>query len=279
MTHAPFPFTAFLDYCNFSMPQVYWIDSEDPTQQLQRSISQYQALKPGQPIVPTGSAFAYGTWAATPQQLVDFFAAARQLSLPGANFWEMATAQDNDGSLWSAIKDYNWTTGSFNTPAPNPTPAPSPAPSPSPVPSPTPAPQPSPKPDIITRYLVALNNGNPNQPTVLYEKNVSKHINAGKIRQGRMAIFEWYNTLLKKTLPNAKFSIVSQTNNGNTYQLKWSAKSSKGKVQNGKDTIVMSSTNPNLIIHHVTEFSVSKSLTLGPLAITWEPSGIGSISE
>ena len=108
VVHYQFPFAAFLDYCDFSMPQVYWINSVNPAQQLKRSVGEFQAIKPNQPIVPTGSAFTYATWTATPQQLIDFLDTARKLNLPGANFWELATAQDNDGSLWKTIRDYMW---------------------------------------------------------------------------------------------------------------------------------------------------------------------------
>src|SRR3990170_5379573 len=63
--HKDFPFLAFLDYCNFSMPQVYWIELTNPAEQLVRSVSEYRSLKPNQPILPTGSAFWLGDWSAT----------------------------------------------------------------------------------------------------------------------------------------------------------------------------------------------------------------------
>lgn len=116
VVHYQFPFKTFLNYCHFSMPQVYWINSVNPGQQLRRSVSEFLALKPNQPIVPTGSAFTYATWSATSQQLIAFFDTARELKLPGANIWEMATAQDNDGSLWKTISDYKWDSSS---PPPN----------------------------------------------------------------------------------------------------------------------------------------------------------------
>lgn len=240
--HYEFPFRAFLDYCNFAMPQVYWVGSVNAGQQLKKSYSEYQSLKPGLPIVPTGAAYAEGSWGPTPQQLNEFMNMARELKLSGANFWEMATSQENGSALWAAVRDYNWATGSAPTPQPDP------------------APVPTPKPNIITRYLSALNSNNPNTVTVLYEKNTSKLSAAGKTYKGRSTIYSYFNTLLKKTIPNGKYTLVSWSSSGKTFTLKWSATGNKAKVSGGKDTIVLSSTNSNLIVLHTSEYKVTKSI-------------------
>ncbi len=252
--HPEFPFKVFLDYCDLSMPQVYWVGSVNPAQQLKKSFGEYQALKPGQIVLPTGAAYTEGNWKPTPQQIFDFLGMARQLNVPGANFWEMAAAQEDGAALWNAISGYNWATG--QVPA-----ASQPAPLPTPTPTPAPAEPPStPKADIISRYMQALNSGDPNKATVLYEKNSSKHVYAGQSRKGRSAIFGWYYSLFKKLLPGARYSVVSASQNGKTYALQWKATAPKAKVQSGKDTIVMSATNPNLIAQHSTAFTISKSV-------------------
>lgn len=248
--HYQFPYSAFLDYCDLNLPQIYWIESVNPAQQLKKSYSEYQTIKPWRTFLPTGAAFSQGNWTATPQQVNEFLAAARELQLPGANFWEMANAQEKDGGMWRAIKDFNW--GGPLAPS-------DPAPE---VEDEQPTPS-TPKPDIVTRYLSALNSGDPNRVTVLYEKNVGKHSHNGQTRQGRSAIFGFYNTLLKKTLPNGKFSLIGSSADDRTYTVQWSATAAKAKVQRGKDTIVMSAASPNLIGSHTTTFTVSKSLPEG----------------
>ncbi|MEX2162288.1 MAG: nuclear transport factor 2 family protein [Anaerolineales bacterium] len=259
--HYQFPFKAFLDYCDFALPQVYWVGSMNPAQQLKKSYGEYRAIKAGIRVVPTGCAYAQGSWAPTPQQLNDFMAAARDLQLPGANFWEMATAQEKGGGLWSAVRDYDWATGSAPTPAPDEGDEEPPAP----------------KPDIIARYLSALNSGDPNKVTVLYEKNTAKHAHNGQTRTGRSAIYAWYNTLLKKSLPGAKFSVIGSSANGSTFTLQWKATAAKAKVQRGKDSIVMSSANPNLIARHSTDFAIAKSAAMNEMPIPEEYPETGPI--
>ena len=231
--HKDFPFLAFLDYCNFSMPQVYWIELTNPAEQLVRSVSEYRSLKPNQPIVPTGSAFWLGDWSATAQQVTEFLNKARQMNLPGANFWEMATSIER-GELWRTIRDYKWgtsdaleTVGSAGD-----------------------------QPEILTRYLDALNTGDPSKPTVLYEKNVSTHTYDGETRQGRTAIYAWYYNFLKKLLPAGRFKVTSYSQNGNTVKFSWAANSTAGSVRGGKDTIVLSSENSRQINKHTTEFTI-----------------------
>jgi hypothetical protein len=95
---------------------------------------------------------------------------------------------------------------------------------------------------------------------VLYEKNSSKHTYNGQTRKGRSAIYAFYNDLFKKKLPGAKFSVIGSSQSGNTFTLQWKATAAKARVQRGKDTIVLSSANLNLIAQHTTSFTVSKSL-------------------
>src|SRR5690606_12307049 len=52
--HAPFPFKTFLDYCDLSMPEVYWQGASNAAQQLRRSVQEYRAIKPNMTIVPCG---------------------------------------------------------------------------------------------------------------------------------------------------------------------------------------------------------------------------------
>jgi hypothetical protein len=90
------------------MPQVYWQGSSNPATQLRRSVTEFKALNPSRPVIPTGSAYGYGDWTATPGQVKEFLQEARALGLPAANFWEFQTARDNGGKMWNAISAYDW---------------------------------------------------------------------------------------------------------------------------------------------------------------------------
>ncbi|MEX2144420.1 MAG: hypothetical protein WD740_07480 [Anaerolineales bacterium] len=253
--HKDFPFKAFLDYCDFNMPQVYWLGASNPADQLGRSVSEFRALMPGQPIVATGSVFSYGSWAPTPQQLKQFLIKARQLKLPGANFWEMATALEQ-GAWWRTIRDFSWEA--------------------SPPPPPPDDDPPSSTPKGIERYMEALNSNSASDATVRYTKKMSTHSYAGQTRKGRPEIFGYYDNLFRNVLPNGKFKLLSLTGSGSNYNLEWSATSTKGKVQRGKDSLVLNSENPNLIDKHVTQFSVSKAMQ-GDSATPEEPEASGPI--
>jgi len=105
--HREFPFTAFLEYCDFNMPQVYWLLKHNPVEQLDECIRQYQALSVVRPMIPTGPAWKQGSWLPAPGELVAFMDAARDRGLEAANFWAWEHAQNLPG-LWQAIADYHW---------------------------------------------------------------------------------------------------------------------------------------------------------------------------
>jgi hypothetical protein len=312
--HYQFPFTAFLGYCDFAMPQVYWVESVNPAQQLKKSHDEFRAIFPSKPIIATGAAYAQGSWAPTAAQITDFLNAARNLKLPAANFWEWQTAYERSG-LWNAVRDYSW--AGTNPPPVDPPPTQNQTATVTanslnvrggpgtdyaivgnlkagyvvPVleksgswvriefggtvawvhgdyvklstvtsPPPPPVDPPTPKLDIVQRYIAALNSGDPANVTKLYEKNDGRHSHNGQTRKGRADIFAFYNQLLKKSLPNGKFSEVSSSFDGKSWKLSWAAKGSSGKVLKAKDAITMSTTNPNLIMAHSSDFTVVKSL-------------------
>ncbi|MCL5429309.1 MAG: hypothetical protein M1347_05860 [Chloroflexi bacterium] len=247
--HYQFPYGVFLEYCDYNLPQIYWIESVNPAQQLKKSYDEYKAIKPWRPFIPTGAAFAQGNWTVTPAQINEFLAKARAMQLPGANFWEMGAANDNGAQLWNAIRSYDWATGT----------APTPEPGPEPQPVPTPTPPPATKPDILNRYLAALNSQNANKPTLLYEKNTSKLFAGNKKYKGRTEIYAFYNKLFKNVMPKATFSYRTWSWKGNVYKVNWKAISGSRSWM-GADTIIMSTTNPNLIDQHYTAIPKSKSI-------------------
>lgn len=73
----PFPFQAFLnsDKVDGTAPQVYWIGSHDPVDQLARSLKEYRAIT-NKRFVPIGSAFGEAGWEPTVVDIRSFVKAA-----------------------------------------------------------------------------------------------------------------------------------------------------------------------------------------------------------
>ena len=250
--HSGFPFSVFLEYCDLNFPQVYWVSAFNPAQQLQKSYREYQSIRPWRTFIPTGAAYAEGNWSATPEQVVAFLRAARELQLPAANFWEWHTAYTNS-ALWRAVQNFNWPAGVSDSP-PTTSPPITPAPT-------TPAPTPAPDPDIEARFIAAMNTGDPNKVALLYEKTNSKHVDRNhprQVHQGRQAIYAWYKQLLTDVMPLARFSIIKKRVDGDNHYLNWRARTFDKIEAKGKDWVLMSKENPDLIETHYTMLSVQE---------------------
>ena len=188
--HSQFPYAAFLARCNLAMPQVYWLYSHDPVQQLTRTLAEYRRLT-NLPIIPTGAAWKQNAWQSTPADCVAFLQAAQSAGLPAANFWSWDASQNLP--TWDAIAAYDWPPGTPGTPEPEPEPEPVPpivipeesmnieqikalqaefpeaaiiininfsaeisVPEPEPEPEPDPEPKPAPQPPAPSVYLVRV---------------------------------------------------------------------------------------------------------------------------
>jgi hypothetical protein len=222
--HPEIPYTVFLERSNYNMPQVYWEANHNPADQLARSVSEYQAITPFRPIVPVGSAYLTSTWAATAADVIAFMNAARNLNLSAANFWEWAHTRQNLPAVWSAICDYDWPT----TPPP---------------------------PDIVQQYITALNTRNPDQVTALYTPS-GVHVTAARTIFGTAALRSWYQTFFNTLLPNAVFTLASFSGSGSSRTFNWTATSSAGRVNNGRDTFGLVG---GKISYHYTSFSVTRA--------------------
>ena len=221
--HAYFPWTAFLEFCDLNMPQVYWMGAHNPAEQLVRCLHEFQSLPVWRPIFPTGAAFQEHGWRATPEEVTAFLAAVKQNGLPGCNFWEWYYARQKDSELWNPVRDFSW--GAVTD-----------------------------KPDVAIRYVDALNSNDPVQVAALYNPS-GVHVTAGRTRQGTEAILRWYNSLLRDTLPGATFAITGLTVNDNIHTLTWTAESGGGQVLDGKDSLGI---KDQQIAYHYSFFTVQK---------------------
>lgn len=223
--HRPFPWETFLEYSDFNMPQVYWVKSYNPAQQLLKSLREFQSLRVWRPYFPTGCAYPEDSWAPTPAQITEFLQACRDNNLPGANFWEWYYARKNNSALWDAVRRFPWEAPKVDQPQ-----------------------------DISIRYMEALNSHDPVKVAALYNSN-GVHVSAQRTLQGPEAILNWYNSLLRDTLPNGRFEITGDSRTDAIRTLTWTAESSTGRVLDGKDSLGM---KDEQIAYHYTYFTVAK---------------------
>jgi hypothetical protein len=80
-------------------PQVYWLGSNNPAEQLAESLRQFGELTE-LPVVPIGSAFRQGDWQPSADQLVDFAQACKDNNLSAWGFYSLD---------WMLVHDrYDW---------------------------------------------------------------------------------------------------------------------------------------------------------------------------
>jgi hypothetical protein len=223
--HMQIPWTEFLEKCTYNMPQVYWIKSTNPAEQLVRCIREFQNIAPFRPILPTGAAFTEKGWQPTAAEVFEFFKAAKSLNLSAINFWEWYDARAGImPNVWEVIRDYPWS----GVDAPK---------------------------DICEKYIAALNSHDVNQMLALYA-STAVHITAARTSQGLENLRNWYTQLFNQVLPNATFTLTGYSGSGNSRHLTWTATSNAGMVQNGNDTFGLF--NDGKINYHYSFFTVTK---------------------
>jgi len=223
--HPEIPWNQFLNECDINMPQVYWIQSHNPGEQLSQTLREFASpkFKAHPPIIPTGAAFTEHGWTATASEVQEFLETARTLNLEAANFWEWHSARERIPiDVWETIRDFDWEGDS------------------------------TPTPDIAVAYIQALNRRDTNKIITLYA-NTAVHISSARTISGLSALKAWYNELFNHILPNAEFSLSGYAGSGSVRHLTWTAKSSLGVVRNGNDTLGLSPEGK--ITYHYTFFT------------------------
>jgi hypothetical protein len=219
--HPQVPWREFLERCDFNMPQVYWVQAHNPADQLTRCVQEFQAITPYRPVVPTGSAYKSGSWQAAPEEATAFIKTAQELNLTGLNFWEWGNCRRYIPETWETIGRSPWP----GVPV---------------------------LPDIVQQLIDALNSRDIDRMIGLYAPN-AVHINAARTVQGVAAIRSWYESLFSQVLPNGKYTLSGKSGSGNTRHLTWTARSEKGSVPNGNDTLGL---RDGKISYHYTFFNV-----------------------
>lgn len=221
--HPQLPWKEFLNGCNYNMPQVYWLQSHNPADQLRRCVTEFQAISPFRQIIPTGAAFIEYGWSPSREEVTDFLRTAQELNLSGANFWEWANCRRNLPDIWEAIGDYPWPPGQVG-------------------------PQ-----DITLQYIQALNSRNTERVLALYNPT-AVHVNSSRTIQGLTSLRTWYNSLFTQILPEATFTHTGFSGAGSTRHFTWTATARTGQVRNGSDTFGLIN---GKIAYHYTFFTLS----------------------
>ena len=202
--HINLPWGAFLEQCDYNMPQVYWVKSHDNAgEQLKKCVNEFQKIAPFRPIIPTGPTYKESGWIPTKAEVVDFMVTAKQLGLSAVNFWYWDGARRYMPEFWNLVKDYEFT-------------------DPIPVVS-----QPN-------QYLAALNKANADEVMAQYADNAVV-IRPEKAIQGKEAIREWMASQFE-TYVAGSFSLLSESQDENVYSFHWEAQTATGATVRGHDT-------------------------------------------
>jgi len=111
--HPELPWSSFLRRSDFHAPQVYWMQADNPGEQLQRSVRELLALR-ALPVVPIGAAFVEAGWQPTVAGINEFDRMAQALKLPGIGWWEWGEnghGAEYHPDWWAAISAHNWQGG------------------------------------------------------------------------------------------------------------------------------------------------------------------------
>ncbi len=220
--HPTFPWSAFLEKCDFCMPQVYWMLSHDPQAQLQRSVEEYARLTPSRPVIPMGPAFSESGWTPTNPEITWFLQKAQALKLSAANFFSWDESQIRQPAIWDAITKYPWATQAAAK-------------------------------DITDLFIEALNTHNPDMVTALYAPD-AVHITGRRTLQGPANIRGWYEDLITHRFPDNIFKISSVDGSGSTRHFTWTTASKYGNITDGNDTFGLVD---GKIAYHYTYFNVT----------------------
>lgn len=107
-TYQPhFPVEAFLPYMEGWAPQVYFLGDnrvDGGARQLETSYRQYMTI--GElPYVGVAPTYPWKDWAATKEQLLQFFAKAKEIGCEGISVWDLPQAT---GQQLAAIREFQW---------------------------------------------------------------------------------------------------------------------------------------------------------------------------
>lgn len=95
--HPELKWDIWLSISDFHIPQMYWMNADNPVEQLARSYKELIALK-NMPYFPAGALYHQDGWQPTRQQVIDFGNAAEEFG--AMLMWEWANAERYNMADW-----------------------------------------------------------------------------------------------------------------------------------------------------------------------------------
>ncbi|NPV57366.1 MAG: hypothetical protein HPY76_11945 [Anaerolineae bacterium] len=220
--HPQFPWSAFLDKCDYNMPQVYWQESHNAGAQLTRSFNEFQTLKPVRPYIPMGPMYGASGWSPSASEVLEFMNTAISLNISGANFftWDYRSRYP---AVWNTIAAYPWSSGNTNL-------------------------------DIPEKFIAAMNSKDPQKVAALYTSEAIRIAKRGII-QGQTNLLDHYKTMLNTTLPNGEYKLSGKSGSGASRHFTWTCTAASGKVTDGYDTVGIVG---DKIIYHFSYYTIQQ---------------------
>ncbi len=226
--HPELPWSTFLEFCDYNMPQVYWEQAHNAGWQLRESKRQCDALPNAKPYLATAPAYSVGNWAPTPEDILDFMDTARALQIPAVNFFQWGYCRKHLPQIWRTIADYAWPAPvqvTATQPASGPAAAETPA-----VPAgeaPAASQSAIAAPDAFTaRYIDALNSRRAATMMALYQPNAI-HVRGDRVTRTFSNTRNDYSTFFA-SVPAGVFTLKSVEVNGDIRYLTWKLGSRTG---------------------------------------------------
>jgi hypothetical protein len=218
--HPELPWSTFLEFCDFHMPQVTWEQAHDASDQLRESKLQCDALPNARPYIPTGAAYATHGWNPTAEDMIEFLNTARELNLPAVNFYHWASCRRDLPSAWKAIAEFSWPAPSqVNLLASPPT---------------------TPLDDFLFQFLGALNSRQAARAAALYDPSAVQ-VWADQIRHGTAAIQAGFGGFFANLPAGTVINISQAKVKDDQFQFSWQANALCGAttlvLQDGKITL------------------------------------------
>ena len=100
-------YTAFMQYCDFGMPMVYWWGSyvANMLWMLNHSLAQWSEIAGGKPIIPIGRLYTGDGGTATTEAIAAFGQELHTRNLIGGGGWHFGTGITNEG-WWKAFTEW-----------------------------------------------------------------------------------------------------------------------------------------------------------------------------
>ena len=220
--HPDFPWSTFLEKCDYHMPKVFWEQDHNAGAQLCESKRQCDALPNARPYIPTGAAYTAPGWAPTPADISDFLDTARTLGLPAVNFFHWENCRKYLPKTWTTIASFAWSAPPQGNP---------------PV-LPNPPTTPSPPPDAVsTMFLATLNSRKAAQVAALYDPAAVRTW-VDETLYGLLAIQDGYTTLFANLPAGIVFTLSQAQVEKDVHFLTWKAGPLTGEttlvLKNGK---------------------------------------------